>query len=59
MFQIFTDFASWLVYDLIGLSADTKSGDALHFFIEDVSKIYVLLVIMIYLIALIRASLKV
>lgn len=59
MFQIFTDFASWLVYDLIGFSAGTKSGDALHFFIEDVSKIYVLLVIMIYLIALIRASLNV
>ena len=59
MFQIFTDLASWLIYDLIGLSADTKLGDALHFFVEDVSKIFVLLLVMIYLIALIRASLNV
>ena len=59
MFQIFTDFAGWLIYDLLGLTADTKLGDALHFFVEDVSKIFVLLVVMIYLIALLRASLNV
>jgi len=59
MFQVFADFASWLVYDLLKLSADTKLGDALHFFIEDVSKIFVLLVVMIYVIALLRASLNV
>ena len=59
MFQIFTDLATWLVYDLLGLSPDTKLGDALHFFVEDVSKIFVLLVVMIYLIALLRASMNV
>jgi uncharacterized membrane protein YraQ (UPF0718 family) len=59
MFQIFTDFASWLIYDLCGISADTKLGDALHFFVEDVSKIFFLLIVMIYLIALVRASLNV
>ncbi|TCK02358.1 permease [Marinobacterium mangrovicola] len=59
MFEIFTRLADWLVYQLMGLSADTKLGDALHFFVEDVSKIYVLLVVMIYVIALARASLNV
>lgn len=59
MFQVFSDFASWLIYDLGGLSADTKMGDALHFFVEDVSKIFVLLLVMIYIIALLRASLNV
>ncbi|MBT1449307.1 permease [Glaciecola sp. XM2] len=59
MFEIFTDLASWLVYDLLGLTADTKLGDALHFFVEDVTKIFVLLLGMIYLIALLRASLNV
>lgn len=59
MFEIFTHLADWLVYQLMGLSADTKLGDALHFFVEDVSKIYVLLVVMIYVIALARASLNV
>ena len=59
MFQIFTDFASWLVFTVLGLSPETKLGDALHFFVEDVSKIFVLLIVMIYVIALLRASLKV
>jgi uncharacterized membrane protein YraQ (UPF0718 family) len=59
MLEIFTRLADWLVYQTLGLSAQTKLGDALHFFVEDVSKIYVLLVVMIYLIALIRASLNV
>ncbi|MDB1122483.1 permease [Vibrio algarum] len=59
MFQIFTDFASWLVFDLLGLSPETKLGDAVHFFVEDTTKIFALLIIMIYLIAVIRASLDV
>ncbi len=59
MFQIFTAFASWLVFDLFGFSPTTKIGDALHFFVEDTTKIFALLVTMIYLIALIRASLDV
>ncbi|KZY34270.1 MULTISPECIES: permease [unclassified Oleiphilus] len=59
MFQIFTDLAAWFVFDILGLSPETKLGDALHFFVEDVSKIFVLLVVMIYLIALIRASLNI
>lgn len=59
MLQVFSWLADWLVYDLLGLSASTKAGDALHFFVEDVSKIFGLLVVMIYIIALLRASLNV
>jgi uncharacterized membrane protein YraQ (UPF0718 family) len=59
MFIVFTMFADWLTYDVFGLSSSTKLGDAVHFFIEDVSKIYVLLLVMIYVIALLRASLNV
>lgn len=59
MFEIFTRFADWLAYSVFQLSPETKLGDAVHFFIEDVSKIYVLLIVMIYLIALLRASLNV
>ncbi|WP_417225396.1 permease [Amphritea sp.] len=59
MFEVFTQLADWLIYDLAGLSANERIGQALHFFIEDTSKIFVLLVVMIYLIALIRASLNV
>ncbi|MCQ4179925.1 permease, partial [Klebsiella pneumoniae] len=38
MFQIFSDFATWLVYERLNLIPSTKLGDALHFFVEDVSK---------------------
>jgi len=33
-------FASWLVNPIFCLSPDTKIGDALHFFVEDTSKIF-------------------
>ncbi|ABI37614.1 permease [Shewanella sp. MR-4] len=59
MFQIFTDLATWLVYGVFGLEAGSALGGAVHFFVEDVSKIFILLVVMIYLIALLRASLDV
>ena len=59
MFEVFTDLATWLVVDVFGLSKETKLGDALHFFIEDTTKIFFLLLVMIYAIALIRASMNV
>ncbi|WP_085297198.1 permease [Cognaticolwellia mytili] len=59
MFEMFTDLATWLVVDIFGLSKETKLGDALHFFIEDTTKIFFLLLVMIYAIALIRASMNV
>lgn len=59
MFEWFTDFATWLVVDVFGLSKATKLGDALHFFIEDTTKIFFLLLVMIYVIALLRASMNV
>lgn len=59
MFEVFTDFATWLVVDVLGLSKTTKLSDALHFFVEDTTKIFFLLLVMIYAIALIRASMNV
>lgn len=59
MFEIFSQFADAITYRLLGLPAQSKAGDAVHFFIEDVTKIYALLVVMIYVIALLRASLDI
>lgn len=58
MLEIFTLLASWLTYDLMGLSPEMKLGTSIHFFIEDTTKILFLLVVMIYVIALARASLN-
>lgn len=59
MLQIFSDLASWLTFDLMSLEPNTKLADAIHFFIEDTTKIFALLLLMIYGIALVRASLNV
>jgi uncharacterized membrane protein YraQ (UPF0718 family) len=59
MFGIFTTFADWVTYRVFGLVASSKLSDAVHFFVEDVSKIFALLLVMIYVIALLRASLNV
>jgi uncharacterized membrane protein YraQ (UPF0718 family) len=59
MLSIFTELADWLAFTLLGLAPHSKLGGAVHFFIEDTTKIFFLLVIMIYFIALIRASLSI
>jgi uncharacterized membrane protein YraQ (UPF0718 family) len=59
MLSIFSEFASWLVYSVLGLDHETKSGQSIHFFVEDTTKIFFLLVVMIYFIALLRASLNI
>ncbi|GAA4082222.1 hypothetical protein [Zhongshania borealis] len=59
MLSIFTTFADFIAFRLFGLLPSSKLGDAVHFFIEDTTKIFFLLVILIYCIALIRASLNI
>ena len=59
MLSIFTQLADWLAYTVLDLVPDSKLGQSIHFFIEDTTKIFFLLVVMIYCIALIRASLNI
>ena len=56
MFAIFTRLADLLVFRLLGLAPTQQLGAGLHFFVEDVSKIFVMVTVMIYLIALLRAG---
>lgn len=51
---MFIKFADWFVYGILGLSADTSFGAALHFFVYDVLKIMFLLFTIITAIAFIR-----
>jgi uncharacterized membrane protein YraQ (UPF0718 family) len=50
--------ASGLIYQLLAIDPDTALGAALHFFVMDVSKIFLLLVVVIYLMGLLRALLS-
>lgn len=59
MLGIFKTLADVVVYDGLGLLPETPFAQSLHFFIEDVTKIYFLLVVMIWSIAFLRASLNI
>jgi hypothetical protein len=55
---MFNELASLVVYQWLGLSAASRAGAALHFFVMDTTKIFALLVIIIYLMGLLRALLS-
>jgi uncharacterized membrane protein YraQ (UPF0718 family) len=55
MFEVFADA---VVYRLFGLDPSSQVGAALHFFVMDVTKIFALLVAVIYIMGLLRAFLS-
>lgn len=57
MFEIFTKFADWSIAQM-GLSRADKLGEAVHFFIEDTTKIFALIYVMIFAISLFRTHLS-
>lgn len=58
MFVIFKKLADWIIWHLFSFEESSHLGKSLHFFIEDTTKIFFLVTVMIYLIAVIRASLN-
>jgi uncharacterized membrane protein YraQ (UPF0718 family) len=59
MLSIFTKLADLIIYRLFGMSPDSQLSGSLHFFIEDTTKIFALLIVMIYVIAWVRATLDI
>ena len=55
--MMFEWLANTLIYDFMGLRG-SAFGDAMHFFVMDVTKILVLLTLVIYIMGLLRALLK-
>jgi uncharacterized membrane protein YraQ (UPF0718 family) len=58
MFDLFTRLADVVAYRLLSLDAGSHAGEAVHFFIEDVAKIFFLLVLVIFVIGLFRSWLS-
>lgn len=52
---MFDTLATLLVFDLAGLNPASHMAESLHFFVEDVSKIFAMLVAVIYVMGLFRA----
>ncbi len=55
---MFESFANLTVYQLLGLSPESHLGGAIHFFVMDMLKIFVLLAVIIYIVGLFRAILS-
>jgi uncharacterized membrane protein YraQ (UPF0718 family) len=55
---MFESLGNLVAYRLLGLEAGSALGDAIQFFVMDVAKIYVLLVVVIYVMGLLRAMLS-
>ncbi len=57
MFVIFTIFADFVTYNLLGIEESSRLGGAVHFFIEDVTKIFFLLSLIIFIVGFFRSML--
>ena len=55
MFTWLENLAAWFVFDILGFVPKTHSGEALHFFLYDTIKIFILLISIIYLVTLLRS----
>lgn len=58
MFQWFTDLADLIVYRVLGMAPTTELASALHFFVEDITKIFFLLVVVVFLIGFFRSMMS-
>lgn len=55
---MFDALANLIVYQLLGLTAESHLAAALHFFVMDTAKIFVMLLLIIYIMGLLRAMLS-
>ena len=55
---MFDALGNVIAYSLFGLSPDSHIGQAVQFFVMDITKIFVLLVVIIYIMGLLRAMLS-
>jgi uncharacterized protein len=55
MFDWIQNFADWLIYSVLGISQQTKLGDALNFFVFDTIKIFILLMVVTLLMGIINS----
>lgn len=58
MFAVFTQLADILTYRLLGLVPGDRLAESVHFFIEDTTKIFALLVIVVFVMGLFRTLLS-
>ncbi len=55
LYRSILPFWNWVVYELLGMQTKTHLGEAIHFFFYDTSKILLLLVAIIFVVAVLRS----
>ena len=55
MFDWIQHMADWFVFDIIGMSTDQHLAEALNFFINDVTKILILLIVIIFFMGIVNS----
>ena len=55
MFAIFTWLADTVAWQWLGLQPGSRFGEAVHFFVEDTTKIFTLLVVIVFIMGFLRA----
>ena len=55
MLEIFTELANWVAYSLLELNPETHLAEAVHFFVEDTTKIFFLVTVLMLLIGFFRS----
>ena len=58
MFIVFTRLADFFAWTLFGLERGSRLGEAVHFFIEDTTKIFFLLTVIVFLMGFLRAMIE-
>jgi uncharacterized membrane protein YraQ (UPF0718 family) len=59
LYRVNLPFWNWMIHDVFGLEADTRLGDAVHFFFYDVTKIALLLTGVIFAVTVLRSFMSV
>lgn len=59
MFNWLQHIANWLVYEVIGIGAETHLGVALNFFVYDTIKILILLFVIVFIMGIVNAYLPI
>lgn len=55
VFELVQSAADWIVYTLFGLSPQSPVGSSLNFFIYDTVKIFILLLVIVYVVTFLRS----
>ncbi len=55
MFSWWESISSWIIFDIFGFTKGSHLGDAVHFFLYDTIKIFILLVSIIYIVSILRS----